>query len=315
MIKKSKISELLNIKYPIIQGGMVWNSGWKLVSEVSNCGGLGLLGSGSMYPDELQKEITECKKHTDKPFGVNLPLFYPQVNEHIDIIVKNKIPVVFTSAGSPKLYTDLFKKHNIKVFHVVSSLKFALKAEASGVDAIVAEGFEAGGHNGIEETTTFCLVPNLKKHINLPVIAAGGIATGQQILAALVLGAEGVQIGSRFAATLESSSHINFKNAIVQTKEGDTQLTLKELTPVRLIKNSFFKEIQFAYEKGVSSEELRSILGKGRAKTGMLEGNLIDGELEIGQCSSLIDNIVSVKSVFNELINDFNKAYSTIYSL
>ncbi|MDR1876949.1 MAG: nitronate monooxygenase [Flavobacteriaceae bacterium] len=311
----NKITRLLDIQHPIIQGGMIWNSGWKLASAVSNNGGLGLLGSGSMYPDVLREHILKCKKATEKPFGVNLPLFYSDIEEHIKIIIEEKIPVVFTSAGSPKTYTSLLQGHGVRVVHVVSSLKFALKSEEAGVDAIVAEGFEAGGHNGIDETTTFCLIPNIKKHISLPVIAAGGIATGEQILAAQILGADGVQIGSRFAATVEASSHENFKQEIIKAKEGDTHLTLKELIPVRLIKNKFYYDVLKAYENNASQEELKQLLGRGRAKKGMFEGNLEEGELEIGQSSALIDSILSVDEVFKQLISEYQKALLFKYSL
>ncbi|MDR2122475.1 MAG: nitronate monooxygenase [Flavobacteriaceae bacterium] len=311
----NRITHLLQVQYPIIQGGMIWNSGWELVSAVSNNGGLGLLGSGSMYPDTLKDHILKCKKATHKPFGVNLPLFYPDIEEHIKIIIEEKVPIVFTSAGSPKIYTSFFQKHKIKVVHVVSSLKFALKSEEAGVDAIVAEGFEAGGHNGIDETTTFCLIPNIKKHVSVPLIAAGGIATGAQILAAQVLGAEGVQIGSRFAATIEASSHEKFKQEIIKTKEGDTQLTLKELIPVRLIKNKFYYDVVKAYGNKASKEQLEQLLGRGRAKKGMFEGDIEEGELEVGQSSALIDEILSVKDVFKQLISEYDKAISNAYSL
>ncbi len=311
----NKIKELLGIKYPIIQGGMIWNSGWKLASAVSNNGGLGLLGSGSMYPDVLKEHISKCKKATDKPFGINLPLFYPNIEEHIKIIIDEKIPIVFTSAGSPKTYTSLFKQHGIRIIHVVSSLKFALKSEEAGVDAIVAEGFEAGGHNGIDETTTFCLIPNISRQIKIPLIAAGGIATGEQILAAQVLGADGVQIGSRFATTFEASSHDNFKDEIVKAQEGDTFLTLKELMPVRLIKNKFYDKVIEAYKNKVSKEELKELLGRGRAKKGMFEGNLDEGELEVGQSSALINEVLSVDDVFKQLLLEYNAAVSKKYFL
>lgn len=303
----NRIKSLFNIKYPIIQGGMIWNSGWKLASAVSNEGGLGLLGAGSMYPDVLKEHIKKCKNATKQPFGVNLPLLYPNIEDHIQTIIEEKIPVVFTSAGNPKVWTETLKNENIKVVHVVSSVKFALKAQEANVDAIVGEGFEAGGHNGREETTTFCLIPNLKKHIKIPLIAAGGIATGRQLFAAMALGAEAVQIGSRFAATFESSAHQNFKDEIVKADEGDTKLMLKELAPVRLLKGKFFDEVTELYQNCATIDELKNHLGKGRAKKGMFEGNLEEGELEIGQCSAMIHNILSVKEVFNELITEFNE--------
>ncbi len=305
----NKITNLLKIKYPIVQGGMIWNSGWKLASAVSNQGGLGLLGAGSMYPDVLNEHIIKCKQATDKPFGVNLPMLYPDIESHIETILKHKVPVVFTSAGNPKTWTEILKKEGITVVHVVSSVKFALKAEEAGVDAVVAEGFEAGGHNGREETTTFCLIPNVRRKISIPLIAAGGIATGRQILAAMTLGADGVQMGSRFAASFESSAHELFKNEIVKAQEGDTVLTLKELAPVRLIKNQFYEEVQKAYENCATKEELIELLGRARAKKGMFEGDLEKGELEIGQVSSLIDEIQSVEEIFEEIlkeIRDFN---------
>lgn len=305
----NKITNLLKIKYPIVQGGMIWNSGWKLASAVSNQGGLGLLGAGSMYPDVLNEHIIKCKQATDKPFGVNLPMLYPDIESHIETILKHKVPVVFTSAGNPKTWTEILKKEGITVVHVVSSVKFALKAEEAGVHAVVAEGFEAGGHNGREETTTFCLIPNVRRKINIPLIAAGGIATGRQILAAMTLGADGVQMGSRFAASFESSAHELFKKEIVKAQEGDTVLTLKELAPVRLIKNQFYEEVQKAYENCATKEELIELLGRARAKKGMFEGDLENGELEIGQVSSLIDEIQSVEDIFKEIlkeIRDFN---------
>lgn len=305
---QERIQQLFGIKHPIIQGGMIWNSGWELVSAVSNNGGLGLLGSGSMYPDVLVEHIKKTQKATSKPFGVNVPLMYPSIEEHMENIIKMGVKIVFTSAGNPKAWTEILQKEGIKVAHVVSSVKFALKAQEAGVDAIVAEGFEAGGHNGREETTTFCLIPNVAKHINLPLIAAGGIATGKQMLAAIVLGADGVQIGSRFVATHEASSHIDFKNEIIKAKEGDTLVTLKELAPVRLIKNKFFDEVQQAYQKGANTEELKTLLGRGRAKKGMFEGDLEEGELEIGQVSAFINEIKSVEEVINEIISDYEEA-------
>src|SRR5690554_3985463 len=302
----NKITNLLKIKYPIVQGGMIWNSGWKLASAVSNEGGLGLLGAGSMYPDILKEHIIKCKQATNKPFGVNLPMLYPAIEQHIETIIEHKIPIVFTSAGNPKTWTEILKKEGITVVHVVSSSKFALKAQDAGVDAIVAEGFEAGGHNGREETTTFCLIPEVKRKIQLPLIAAGGIGTGKQILAAFALGADGVQIGSRFAATFESSSHELFKNEILKAQEGDTVLTLKELAPVRLIKNPFYEKVMTAYQNCASKEDLIEILGRARAKKGMFEGDLIEGELEIGQVSALIDEIQSVKDVFKNLLEEIH---------
>ena len=301
----NKITQLFNIKYPIIQGGMIWNSGYKLASAVSNSGGLGLIGAGSMYPEVLRKHIQKCKKATNKPFGVNVPMLYPNIEEIIQIIIEEEVKIVFTSAGNPKTWTSHLKEKGITVVHVVSSSKFALKAQEAGVDAVVAEGFEAGGHNGREETTTFTLIPMVKEQINIPLIAAGGIATGKGIFAAMVLGADGVQMGSRFAASFESSSHENFKKTIVETKEGDTQLTLKELAPVRLIKNKFYNDIQDLYSKCATEEELKELLGRGRAKKGMFEGELEEGELEIGQIAGLIHEIKSVADIVNEVIQEF----------
>jgi enoyl-[acyl-carrier protein] reductase II len=287
---------------------MVWASGWRLASAVSNAGGLGLLGAGSMYPEVLREHIQKCKKATDKPFGVNVPMLYPDLKEIMDIIIEEDVKIVFTSAGNPKTWTPLLKEHGIIVVHVVSSVKFALKAQQAGVDAIVAEGFEAGGHNGRDETTTFVLIPGVKEEIDIPLIAAGGIATGKQMLAAMVLGADGVQVGSRFVATPEASSHPAFKQVVVDAKEGDTQLTLKELAPVRLIKNEFYQEVQDAYQDGASVEELKTLLGRGRAKKGMFEGDLDQGELEIGQVSALIHEIKPASEVVKELILDFGAA-------
>lgn len=304
----NRIVELFQIKYPIIQGGMIWCSGWELASAVSNAGGLGLIGSGSMYPNILEEQIIKCKAATNLPFGVNVPLLYPNIEEHISIILKHKIPIVFTSAGNPKTYTSLLKDHGVTVVHVVSSQKFALKAQEAGVDAVVAEGFEAGGHNGREETTTMCLIPLVCKSLKIPVIAAGGIGSGKSMLAAMVLGADGVQIGSRFIASLESSAHQNFKEKVLHSKEGETQLTLKELTPVRLMKNKFFNDIQHAYDNKGSVEELSKLLGKGRSKKGMFEGDLIEGELEVGQISAQIDSILSAEEIINEIITDFEQA-------
>ncbi len=304
---QNRITELFGIEHPIIQGGMIWHSGWKLASAVSNCGGLGLIGAGSMYPDILRENIKKCKNATDKPFGVNVPMLYPNIEEIINIIIEENVKIVFTSAGNPKTYTEVLQKHGIKVAHVVSSAKFAVKCEEAGVDAIVAEGFEAGGHNGREETTTFCLIPNVKKHITKPLIAAGGIALGSQIKAAMILGADGVQIGSRFAATTEASSHENWKNKITTLSEGDTQLTLKELAPVRLVKNKFFHDIDKLYDSGRNAELLKETLGRARAKRGMFEGDLEEGELEIGQVSSLIDEILPVEKVFEKLLKEFRE--------
>lgn len=305
---QNKITELFQIKYPIIQGGMIWHSGWRLASAVSNNGGLGLIGSASMYPDILRENIRKCKAATDKPFGVNVALLYPNLEEIINIILEEDVKIVFTSAGNPKVYTETLQKEGIKVAHVVSSTKFAMKCEEAGVDAIVAEGFEAGGHNGRDETTTFCLIPNVRKHITKPLIAAGGIALGSQMKAAMILGADGVQIGSRFAATEEASSHDHFKNKIISLGEGDTQLTLKELAPVRLIKNKFFYELEELYEKGRDAEALKKTLGRARAKRGMFEGDLEDGELEIGQVSALIDEILPVEKVFENLLKEYREA-------
>ena len=314
-MNKNKICELFNIEKPIIQAGMIWCSGWELASAVSNAGGLGLIGSGSMYPDILRGHIKKCKQATNKPFGVNVPLLYPNIEEHIKIIIEEGVKIVFTSAGNPKIWTNHLKQHGIIVVHVVSALKFALKCVEAGVDAIVAEGFEAGGHNGKEETTTFVLIPQIKSSISLPIIAAGGLATGTQMAAAFALGADGVQIGSRFVATFESSAHENFKNKIIQAKEGDTQLTLKQLTPVRLIKNKFFDEVIQAEQSGASIEELKNLLGKARAKKGMFEGDLIDGELEIGQVSASINEIKSAAEVVNEIYSDFKSVIKKISQL
>lgn len=305
---RNRITELFKIKYPIIQGGMVWHSGWKLASAVSNNGGLGLLGAGSMYPDVLREHIQKCKKATDKPFGVNVPMLYPNIEELINIILEERVEVVFTSAGNPKTYTEMFQKEGIKVAHVVSSTKFAIKCEDAGVDAIVAEGFEAGGHNGRDETTTFCLIPNVKKHITKPLVAAGGIALGSQMRAAMVLGADGVQIGSRFAATQEASANEQWKQKITELKEGDTFLTLKELAPARLVKNAFFQELENIYTSGRDAQALRELLGKGRAKKGMFEGDLEQGELEIGQVSALIDEVLPVSQVFENLIKEYHQS-------
>ncbi|UOB17980.1 NAD(P)H-dependent flavin oxidoreductase [Abyssalbus ytuae] len=308
----NKITRLYNIQYPVIQGGMVWTSGWKLASAVSNTGGLGLIGAGSMYPDLLREHIQKCKKATDKPFGVNVPLIYPHVNEIMKVILEEDVKIVFTSAGNPSTWTSKLKENGIKVTHVVSSVKFALKAQSAGVDAIVAEGFEAGGHNGREETTTFVLIPMVKEKITIPLIAAGGIATGKAMLAAMILGADGVQMGSRFVASEEASSHIKFKQKVVEAGEGDTKLTLKELTPVRLLKNPFFNEIQELTGKPHTVEDLQNLLGKGRARSGMMEGNLETGELEIGQISGLITDIKPVSQIINEIITEFTIAKQSL---
>ena len=300
------ITRLFNIKYPIVQGGMIWCSGWELASAVSNAGGLGLIGSGSMYPEILREHIKKCKQATNNPFGVNVPLLYPNIEEHIKIIIEEGVKIVFTSAGNPKTWTNHLKAHGITVVHVVSNVKFAIKCQEAGVDAIVAEGFEAGGHNGREETTTLVLIPQVKKAISIPLIAAGGIGSGKAMAATFALGAEGVQIGSRFVATQESSAHINFKNAVVEAQEGDTQLSLKQLTPVRLIKNPFYEKVSELEKRGASAEELSSLLGRGRAKKGMFEGDLLEGELEIGQVSGAIDKIQTVKEVIDEIITDYN---------
>ncbi|MEY4703814.1 MAG: hypothetical protein RIR96_1711 [Bacteroidota bacterium] len=312
---ENRITELFKIDYPIVQGGMIWASGWRLVSAVSNAGGLGLIGSGSMYPEVLKEHIKKCKSVTDKPFGVNLPLLYPNIEEHIQTIIDEKIPIVFSSAGNPKAYTAKLKSHGIKVVHVVSSTKFAVKAQEAGCDAVVAEGFEAGGHNGREETTTMVLIPAVTKAVDIPVIAAGGIGNGNQMLAAMVLGAEGVQMGSRFVATPEASSHDAFKEQVLKTKEGDTQLSLKRLTPVRLIKNQFFQQVDAAESRGASTQELEQILGRGRAKKGMFEGDLVDGELEIGQVSTLFDSIKPASEVVADTWLEFQTALSKIRSL
>ena len=299
------IKNLFNIKYPIVQGGMVWVSGWKLASAVSNAGGLGLIGAGSMYPNILREHIQKCKLATNNPFGVNVPMLYPQVDELMDIIVEEDVKIVFTSAGNPKIWTSFLKDRGITVVHVVSSVKFALKAEQAGVDAVVCEGFEAGGHNGREETTTFTLIPMVKEHLKIPIIAAGGIGNGRGMLAAMVLGADGVQIGSRFAASIESSAHKNFKQKIIEVKDGDTQLTLKELAPVRLIKNKFYYEIEDLYKTNPSNKELKELLGRARAKKGIYEGDLIQGELEIGQIAGIINEVKSSKDILEEIISDF----------
>ena len=303
---QNKIKELFKIKYPIIQAGMIWNSGWKLASAVSNSGGLGLLGAGSMYPDVLRQHIQKCKKATSHPFGVNVPMLYPNIEEIIQIIIEQGVKIVFTSAGNPKIHTERLKENGIKVAHVISSVKFAEKAQEAGVDAVVAEGFEAGGHNGREETTTFTLIPMVKEKIQIPLIAAGGIATGKGMLAAMVLGADGVQIGSRFVASEESSAHINFKNKVIEAEDGDTLLTLKELAPVRLLKNKFSNDILELYKSNPSKQDLIDLLGRARAKRGMFEGDLEDGELEIGQITGLINKIQPASKIVKEIISEFN---------
>lgn len=303
---KNRITELFNIKYPIIQAGMVWCSGWRLASAVSNAGGLGLIGAGSMYPNVLREHIVKCKAATNQPFGVNVPLMYPQIDEIMQIIIEEKVPIVFTSAGNPKLWTSKLQEAGIKVAHVVSSSKFALKSQEAGVDAIVAEGFEAGGHNGREETTTLSLIPQVRTAIDLPLMAAGGIACGKSMLAAIALGADGVQVGTRFALTDESSASDAFKNRCINLPEGDTILSLKKVSPTRLIKNEFYYQIQELEHKGASADEIREVLGRGRAKKGIFEGNLVDGELEIGQVASAIPSIISAKQVIDDMINEFN---------
>ena len=309
---KNKIVNLFKIQFPIIQAGMIWCSGWELASAVSNAGGLGIIGSGSMYPEVLKDHITKCKSNTNAPFAVNLPLLYPNAEEHIETIISHKVPIVFTSAGNPKTWTGELKKNKIKVVHVVSSVKFALKAQDAGVDAIVAEGFEAGGHNGIEETTTFCLIPDVAKSIDIPLIAAGGIIDGRGMLAAMILGADGVQMGTRFVASQESSAHLNFKNKIVDLNEGETKLTLKEITPVRLIKNDFYHEIEKIYQNDGDLEELKRTLGRGRAKLGMFEGDMSNGELEIGQAASQLKQILPAKEIVNQIMTEFNEAKNTL---
>lgn len=304
----NKITQLFNIQYPIVQGGMIWNSGYKLASAVSNAGGLGLIGAGSMYPEVLREHIQKCKKATDKPFGVNVPMLYPNIEEIMNIIVEEGVKIVFTSAGNPKTWTSFLKEKGITVVHVVSSSKFALKAQDAGVDAVVAEGFEAGGHNGREETTTLTLIPMVREKIQIPLIAAGGIATGRGMLAAMVLGADGVQVGSRFAVSVESSSHDDFKKTIVDLEEGGTQVTLKELAPVRLIKNKFYQDIQELYAKCPTPDDLKVLLGRARAKRGMFEGDLIEGELEIGQISGLIHDIKPVKEIVDTMVSEFESA-------
>jgi len=307
-MSENRICALFGIEIPLIQAGMIWCSGWELASAVSNAGGLGIIGSGSMYPEILEQQIIQCKAATNKPFAVNLPMLYPDSEKHIATIIKYKVPIVFTSAGNPSTWTSHLKSHGIIVVHVVSSLKFALKAQDAGVDAIVAEGFEAGGHNGRDETTTMCLIPIVSEKVTIPLIAAGGIGTGKAMLAAMNLGADGVQVGSRFVASLESSAHINFKNAVINSKEGDTLLTLKELTPVRLLKNKFAELVSSAYENGADTNELKELLGRGRAKKGMFEGDLENGELEIGQVSAILDTILPAADIISEMLSEYREA-------
>jgi len=312
---QNRITQLFKIEYPIIQAGMIWNSGWRLVSAVSNAGGLGILGAGSMYPEVLREHIIKCKKATNKPFGVNVPMLYPNIEEIIDIIIKEGVKIVFTSAGNPKTHTAYLKEHGITVVHVVSSVKFALKAQDAGVDAVVAEGFEAGGHNGREETTTFTLIPMVKEKLDVPLIAAGGIANGRGMLAAMILGADGVQVGSRFVASKESSAHKAFKDSVVEAKDGDTFLTFKELAPVRLLKNKFAEEVVELYKSNPSVEDLKELLGRARAKKGMFEGDMEDGELEIGQIAGLIHEIKPASQIVEEMISEFNAAKTEINTL
>ena len=302
----NEITQLFNIEKPIIQAGMIWVSGWKLASAVSNAGGLGMIGSGSMYPEVLKEHIIKCKAATNKPFAVNIPLLYPDIDKHISIIIEEKVPIVFSSAGNPKTFTSILKAEGIKVVHVVSSSKFAQKAQDAGCDAVVAEGFEAGGHNGREETTSFVLIPAVKDKISIPIIAAGGIATGRQMFAAMVLGAGGVQVGSRFVASNEASCHDNFKKAVIAAQEGDTELSLKKLTPVRLLKNDFYKQVKNAEQNNASVEEMEQLLGRGRAKHGMFEGDLVNGELEIGQVSCLIKKVIPAADIVNEIWCEYN---------
>tara|TARA_B110000467_G_C18269493_1_gene451421 strand:- start:200 stop:1162 length:963 start_codon:yes stop_codon:yes gene_type:complete len=304
----NRIIELFSIKYPIIQAGMLWCSPWELAAAVSNSGGLGVIGAASMYPNVLKIHVQKCKQATEKPFAVNMPLLYPNIEEHMQTVIDEEVPIVFTSAGNPKVWTQHLKSHGIKVVHVVSSVKFALKSEAAGVDAIVAEGFEAGGHNGREETTTLCLIPDVAKQIKIPLIAAGGIASGEAMLAAMVLGADAVQIGSKFVASIESSAHQNFKDEVVEAKEGDTSLVLKSVTPVRLIKNEFQQRVFEAEQRGASVIELKEILGRARAKKGMFEGDIIEGELEIGQVASMINNVKPAAQIIKDLIREYNEA-------
>ena len=312
---ENRITSLFNIEYPIIQAGMIWASGWRLASAVSNAGGLGIIGAGSMYPEVLREHILKCQKATDKPFAVNVPLLYPNITEIMDIIAETGVKIVFSSAGNPKTWTGFLKEKGITVVHVVSSVKFALKAQDAGVDAVVAEGFEAGGHNGREETTTLALIPSVKEKLNVPLIAAGGIATGEAMLATMILGADAVQVGSRFVASNEASSHINFKNSVVEAGEGATKLTLKEITPVRLLKNAFFDKIESAYERDAPLDEIKEILGRARAKKGMFEGDMEEGELEIGQVASLIHDIKPAAQIVADMMQEFEKAKKKVTQL
>ena len=311
----NRVTKLFGIEIPLIQAGMIWCSGWELASEVCNAGGLGVIGAGSMYPEVLKEQVQKCKQSTSKPFAVNLPLLYPSIESHVTTVIEEKVPIVFTSAGNPMKWTPLFKKHGIKVVHVVSNVMFAQKSEVAGVDAIVAEGFEAGGHNGREETTTMCLVPLVVDAVKVPVIAAGGIGSGKSMAAAFALGAEGVQIGSRFVASSESSAHPNFKDAVLNAKEGATELTLKQLTPVRLMKNKFYEQIQAAYNENASTDDLKELLGRGRAKKGMYEGNLEDGELEIGQISSAINAIKPARKIVEQIMREFHLTLKELQTL
>ncbi len=312
---ENRITKLFGIQYPLIQAGMIWASGWKLASAVSNAGGLGLIGAGSMYPEVLDEHILKCKKATTKPFGVNLPLLYPDIDKHINTILKHEVPIVFTSAGNPKTWTKKLQENNIKVVHVVSSTKFALKSQDAGVDAVVAEGFEAGGHNGRDETTTLCLIPSVKEKLDIPIIAAGGIGDGKSMLAAMILGAEGVQIGSKFVASHEASSHLNFKNKVVESTEGETELVLKELTPVRLLKNEFYQAVKTAEQNCATPEELNILLGRGRAKLGMFEGNLSEGELEIGQIANRLNSIENAGDIVSQIILEFKQSLRSLFEL
>jgi enoyl-[acyl-carrier protein] reductase II len=308
----NKVKELFGIDYPIIQGGMLWCSPWQLASAVSNAGGLGVIGAASMYPEVLKEHIIKCKAATDKPFAVNMPLLYPNIEEHMQTVIEEKVPIVFTSAGNPKTWTKHLKSHGVKVVHVVSSVKFALKSQDAGVDAVVVEGFEAGGHNGREETTTLCLIPAVKKEIRIPVIGAGGVATGRAMLSCMLLGADGVQVGSRFVNSTESSAHLNFKEKVIKAQEGDTKLILKDITPVRLIKNEFFNRIHRAELQGANSDELKEILGRARAKKGMFEGDMNEGELEIGQVSAFIDNILPAGKIVENMIKEYKEALTEL---
>jgi len=312
---ENRITTLFGIKYPIVQAGMIWASGWRLASAVSNAGGLGILGAGSMYPEVLREHIQKCQQATQKPFGVNVPMLYPNVDKLMDIIVEMGVKIVFTSAGNPKTWTSFLKENGITVVHVVSSLKFALKSQEAGVDAIVAEGFEAGGHNGRDETTTLTLIPSVKEKLSIPILAAGGIATGTAMLAVMILGADGVQVGSRFVASHEASSHVLFKQEVVKSREGDTQLTLKELAPVRMIKNKFYNDVQLAYQNGASKAALEQLLGRARAKRGMFEGDMDEGELEIGQVSALIHNIKPAAQIVEDMMLEFEEARRAVLTL